>query len=83
MSAPEKNPVRFVLVEIVKNESANMKANLNSVKGLVDAISILDTGSTDNTIECIRTIVKEDLNDIPVNVPEEPFVNFGVSRTRS
>lgn len=39
------------LCMIVKNEEANLGRCLESVKGLVDEINILDTGSTDRTKE--------------------------------
>jgi len=35
---------------IVKNEEANLAACLNSIKGVVDEIVIVDTGSTDGTV---------------------------------
>ncbi len=38
------------LAMIVKNEEANLTRCLNSVRGLVDQIVIVDTGSTDNTV---------------------------------
>ncbi|REK69628.1 glycosyltransferase family 2 protein [Paenibacillus paeoniae] len=39
---------------IVKNEEAVIKRCLDSVKGMVDEIVIVDTGSTDQTIEIAR-----------------------------
>ena len=68
---------------IVKNESANLKRNLLSVAKLVNAIYILDTGSTDNTIETIHKIVDEDLSGIPVEVGLSSFIDFGTTRTES
>jgi glycosyltransferase involved in cell wall biosynthesis/Flp pilus assembly protein TadD len=40
---------------IVKNEEADLARCLDSVKGLVDEIVIVDTGSTDRTIEIARS----------------------------
>ena len=37
------------LCMIVKNEERFLEQCLNSVKGLVDEIIVVDTGSTDNT----------------------------------
>ncbi|MCL1893903.1 MAG: glycosyltransferase [Holophagaceae bacterium] len=43
------------LAMIVKNEEANLAHCLESVKKLIDEIIIVDTGSTDNTIEIARS----------------------------
>ena len=42
------------LCMIAKNEQANLKKCLNSVKDLVDEIIIVDTGSTDKTKEIAK-----------------------------
>ena len=39
------------LCMIVKNEEMNLKSCLDSVAGLVEEIVIMDTGSTDRTVE--------------------------------
>lgn len=39
------------LCMIVKNEEMNLKRCLDSVAGLVEEIVIVDTGSTDRTVE--------------------------------
>jgi len=46
--------MKISLAMIVKNEELNIEKCLNSVVGLVDEIVIVDTGSTDNTIEKIK-----------------------------
>lgn len=66
---------------IVKNESRNMKRVLNSLIGIIDFGSIVDTGSTDNTIEVIENWSKE--NNIKIVVHKEPFKNFSYNRTHS
>ena len=43
------------LVMIVKNEEKNLAKCLNSVENLVDEIVIVDSGSTDKTIEIAKT----------------------------
>jgi tetratricopeptide (TPR) repeat protein len=45
------NPPRLSLCMIVKNEEALLARCLDSVVGLVDEICVLDTGSTDRTVE--------------------------------
>jgi glycosyltransferase involved in cell wall biosynthesis len=73
--------MRIFLNMIVKNEALNMPSNLNSVKDLIDGVCILDTGSTDDTIQVIEDWCKS--NEKFCKVHQEPFVNFGKSRTRS
>lgn len=73
--------LKLVLNMIVKNEEANISANFDSVKDLVDGIVILDTGSTDNTIQVMKDKAKS--LELPIQVFQEDFVNFGISRTRA
>jgi hypothetical protein len=63
---------------IVKNGSEPLKNTLLAIKDYIDHWTILDTGSTDGSQDCIRGI----LRDIPGNLYEEPFVDFKVSRNR-
>lgn len=67
------------LVMIVKNEALVMERLINSVKSQIDHWVICDTGSTDNTIE----VIKEALKDVPGELYEVPWVNFGVNRSES
>ncbi|HSW76374.1 MAG TPA: glycosyltransferase family 2 protein [Candidatus Saccharimonadales bacterium] len=69
------------LTMIVKNESINMIRVLDSVKPIIDYLSIVDTGSTDNTVEVIEHWYKQ--HKIPGKVHHEPFKNFGYNRTHS
>ncbi|SIN68768.1 Glycosyltransferase like family 2 [Singulisphaera sp. GP187] len=48
-------PCRVSLTMIVRNEEANLPACLTSAAGLFDEIVIVDTGSTDRTIEIARS----------------------------
>jgi tetratricopeptide (TPR) repeat protein len=45
---------RLSLCLIVRNEEVMLPACLESVKGLVDEIVVVDTGSTDRTLELVR-----------------------------
>ena len=64
------------LAMIVRNESAVISRALNSVKDFIDVWTIVDTGSTDNTVEIIRN----ELNGIPGALYERTWVNFGHNR---
>lgn len=71
----------LVLFMIVKNESKIIERCLDSVKSIVSAIVITDTGSTDNTIELIDNYLST--NKIPGKVYNDEWKNFGHNRTRS
>lgn len=79
--AQRKGQKTLCLTMIVKNESMNMVRLLDSVESIIDMISIVDTGSTDNTEEVILKWGKE--HDIPTTVHHEPFKNFSYNRTHS
>jgi glycosyltransferase involved in cell wall biosynthesis len=66
------------VVMMVKNESKRILISLLSIKDVADALIIYDTGSTDNTLDIIRTFAKT--NDIKLHIKEGLFVNFAESR---
>jgi len=66
---------------IVRNESKIILRCLKSVVKWIDFWIIVDTGSTDNTKELIKDFFAE--HNIPGELHEKPFVNFGVSRTHA
>ena len=76
-------PTRVCLVSIVKNEQHIIERCLNSALGIIDYISICDTGSTDNTVQVIRDWGAK--NNIPTSVHTDgtEFVNFGHNRTQA
>ena len=63
---------------ILKNEAHCIKLTTDSCKEHVDAWVVLDTGSTDGT----QDILRQELAD-KLELHEEPFVNFSVSRNRA
>lgn len=69
------------LVMIVKNESKVIKRCIDSVKDYIDYWVIVDTGSTDGTQEMIKSIM--DGYNIPGELHERPWVDFGHNRTES
>ena len=80
----KKEIKKICYAAIFKNESKNVYRCLNSLKKMVNFVSICDTGSTDNTIELIEQWGRE--NNIPTTVhrgEEQVFKNFGYNRTLS
>lgn len=72
---------KICLTMIVKNESKIITRLLDSLIPIIDMISIVDTGSTDNTKEIISKWGEE--HQIPTKVHFEPFQNFGYNRSHS
>lgn len=79
--AVKQGPKKLCLTMIVKNESKNMVRLLDSVKKIVDMISIVDTGSTDDTEQVILNWATE--TKIPTKVHHEVFKDFAHNRTHS
>lgn len=87
---PIKQPVKnnhvgsaksITLAMIVKNESRIIERLLDSCKGIIKNVCIVDTGSDDNTIEVIENWCTA--NKMNFVIPQIPFKNFGYNRTRS
>jgi len=70
---------KYGLVMMCKDEAAVVGDCLASLRPYIGAWTVLDTGSTDGTQDIIRAA----LAGIPGTLVEEPFVDFGTSRTRS
>jgi glycosyltransferase involved in cell wall biosynthesis len=68
---------RICLNMIVKNETAIIRRFLTAVGPYIDEYCIVDTGSTDNTVEQIESC------PIPGKVYHEPFQNFGYNRSHA
>jgi SAM-dependent methyltransferase len=64
---------------IVKDEARGIVQTLESVRPYIDRWTILDTGSTDGT----QDLVCKALDGIPGQLHEEPFVDFGTTRSRA
>jgi glycosyltransferase involved in cell wall biosynthesis len=73
--------VKVVLTQIMKNESHVLTRMLDSIKGFTDAICMVDTGSTDDSIEILEKWGKE--NNVETYVFERDFDNFENSRNYS
>ena len=72
---------KLVLTQIVKNEAHVITRMLNSIKPIVDIVCLVDTGSTDDTIEVVKNWGTQ--NNIETHVFERTFDNFENSRNYS
>ena len=68
----------MALVMMVKNEERRITVSFDTVKEYTDTFIILDTGSTDSTIQTCREYCSK--NNITLHLKEDPFVNFCYSR---
>ena len=66
------------LVMIVKNEEHVIQRSLASILPFVDTWCIVDTGSTDTTMQLIKNFSEK-----PGKLYERPWVNFGHNRTEA
>jgi glycosyltransferase involved in cell wall biosynthesis len=70
---------RIVLTMIVKNEAHVIERCIASVRPIIDAYLIVDTGSEDGTQEVIRRV----LADLPGEVVDQPWVDFAQNRSEA
>jgi len=71
--------MKLALILMIKNESKILQRCLQAVENVVDCFCILDTGSTDNTVEIANDFLKTHTGCVTV----EPWQNFGYNRTVS
>lgn len=71
--------MKLVLILMVKNESRIIERCLGALESAVDAVCVVDTGSTDTTVE----LAKAWMTGRTGLVAGIPWVNFGVSRSAS
>jgi tetratricopeptide (TPR) repeat protein len=77
LNETQKSPT-LCLNMIVKNESKIITRLFDSVVNIIDCYCICDTGSTDNTIELIKSYFEN--KKIQGKVVSEPFKNFCYNR---
>ncbi len=70
----------FTLCMIVKDEEPRIeRALMSAVKAGVDSWCIVDTGSTDGTMDVVRRVMAE--VELVGELHQRPFVDFGTNRT--
>lgn len=72
---------QIILMLMIKNESKIIERCLSSAIEHIDGVCILDTGSTDNTVEVCKNYLEKTKK--PFAIAIDPFVNFGHSRSIS
>jgi glycosyltransferase involved in cell wall biosynthesis len=73
--------MKIGLCMIVKNESHIIHEVLGCTRELIDTWCIVDTGSTDNTIQIVKNFY--DIHDIPGQLHEREWKGFGPSRSEA
>jgi glycosyltransferase involved in cell wall biosynthesis len=73
--------MKLGLCMIVKDESHIIHEVLGCMKDLIDTWCIVDTGSTDNTMNIIRNFF--DIHDIPGILHQRQWKGFGPARTEA
>jgi len=76
-----KDDFAVCLFMIVKNESKIISRCFDSAFQFVDFFSICDTGSTDNTVEVVKTYFEE--KNVKGKIYSKEWINFGHNRTES
>jgi glycosyltransferase involved in cell wall biosynthesis len=80
IGSKDGNPT-ICLNMIVKNESKIIVRLLDSVISIIDCYCIVDTGSTDNTVQLIKEYFIN--KNIPGKVINDIFINFSESRNNA
>jgi tetratricopeptide (TPR) repeat protein len=75
------NHNKIILMLMIKNESRIIQRCIQHAIQHVDAVCVLDTGSTDNTVEVCKKTLED--SGKPFTIAVDPFKNFGYSRTMS
>ena len=77
---------KILLIMMVKNESRILERAFASASDYIDGFCLLDTGSTDNTVEIAERFIQVKKSQNPEFVGRVfscPFKNFGYNRTKS
>jgi len=71
--------MKLIALLMVRNESKILSRCLESLKGVVDAFCIHDTGSTDTTQDIAREFLQKELGSLTTS----EWKDFGYNRTKS
>jgi len=71
----------ITLFMIVKNEAAIIRRCLDAAKAVFHTASIVDTGSTDDTVQILEAWKRE--NQVDMTIHHLPFVSFSYNRMHS
>jgi glycosyltransferase involved in cell wall biosynthesis len=78
----KKSPAPVAVALMIKNEASSIETTLASLlEGGLRDIFILDTGSTDNTVELVQAFFQQ--HQINGHLQQEPFIDFSTSRNRT
>ncbi len=80
-SSEEKENVKICLAMIVKDDAEVIEKCLNSVKDIVDCVSICDVGSIDGTPKMIEQFMEK--SGIPCKIYRHKWLEAGHNRTLS
>ncbi len=72
--------VRIVALIMVKNEAEHILTTLDSLVGIISHLIVLDTGSTDRTIEVMTEWAQK--NQVPFFPRMSTFIDFSKSRNK-
>jgi len=70
--------IKIILTQIMKNETKVIERMLNTTLGFIDGIAMVDTGSTDNSIQLVRDW--GEIHGVETYIISRPFDNYENSR---
>ena len=78
--SPSGPRYRVAAVMIVRDEEVNVPHSIGSVRGWADRVWVVDSGSTDRTVEVARSLGAERQSDLmPLLAPPLPKQPYSVS----
>ena len=92
MSTDDPDPIRIILLLMIKNESRIIRRSILSALPVVDAVCVSDTGSTDGTVALLEEFYptlpltltdNSNLTRTPCKTYQHGWTNFGQNRTLS